>query len=110
MSPKIKIPGIAYKEMTGAAHPIHGVATSIAGFIGAAKNGPVHKPVRILSFMEFERHFGGLMEEAELGYAIRQYFLNGGVEAWVVRIARKAKRAAIQKALSTLGKVDLFNF
>jgi len=44
--------------------------------------------VRLLSYSDFERKFGGLSADSEMSYAVRQFFLNGGSEAWVVRLAR----------------------
>ena len=47
--------------------------------------GPLNSAVRIFSFADFEREFGGLDAASEASYAIQQFFLNGGSEAWVVR-------------------------
>ena len=88
---------------------ISGVATSITAFIGAAKTGSVNKAVRVLSFAEFEQRFGGLTAGLELGFAVRQYFLNGGTEAFVVRIAKRASAAQVLKGIRALDGVDLFN-
>jgi hypothetical protein len=45
----------------------------------------LNEPVRIHSFADFQRSFGGLWSQSELGYAVQQYFLNGGADAYVVR-------------------------
>jgi hypothetical protein len=65
---------------------ISGVETSITAFLGRARRGPTHRPVRIEAFEDFERVFGGLDNRYPLGYALRDFFLNGGSQAIVVRI------------------------
>ena len=35
---------------------------------------------------DFEREFGGLNTLSEGSYAVDQFFLNGGAQAWVVRV------------------------
>lgn len=65
---------------------ISGVATSITAFIGRALLGPVNQPITIISFGDFERIFGGLWLQSTLGYAVRDFYLNGGTQAIVVRL------------------------
>src|SRR5436309_1992623 len=38
------------------------------------------------SFAEFQAQFGGLVLEMPLGYAVQQYFLNGGRKALIARV------------------------
>ncbi|MGQ4420792.1 hypothetical protein ACN6LA_001165, partial [Streptomyces sp. SAS_269] len=64
------------------------VPSSIAGFVGYAKRGPEHRATRISNFGDYERDFGGLDQDSELSYAIHQFFLNGGSDAYVVRVPR----------------------
>ena len=42
--------------------------------------------MRITSFGDFKRRFGGLDLRSEASYAIQQYYVNGGSIAWVVRV------------------------
>ena len=88
---------------------ITGVSTSIAAFVGAAKKGGVNRPARVTSFGDFEHRFGGLVAGMELGYAVRQFFSNGGAEALVVRIAKGASAAKVVKGIRALDGVDIFN-
>ncbi len=80
-------PGVYIEEIPSGVHTITGVATSIAAFIDYFTMGPMNEAVQILSFGDFERQFGGLNSLSEASYAIQQFFLNGGSEAWVVRVA-----------------------
>jgi len=79
-------PGVYIEEVPTNSHPIDGVPTSTAAFIDIFEQGPMDKAARIDSYADFERVFGGLHAGSEASYAIRQYFLNGGRAAWVVRV------------------------
>jgi phage tail sheath protein FI len=76
---------------------ITGVATSIVAFIGKALRGSTEEPVTITSFSDFERVFGGLHRDFTLGYAVGDFFVNGGSQAIIVRlykaVANKASKA-----------------
>lgn len=87
MAPALNHPGVYIQETPTGAQTIAGVPTSVAAFLGTAKRGPLNRPVRILDFASYEREFGGLAEDCDLGYAVLQFFLNGGAEACVVRVA-----------------------
>ena len=71
-------------ETPGGAGPIEGVSTSNTAFVDVFRSGPVDTPVRITSFGDFERVFGGIDPRSEASYAIHQFFQNGGAVAWVV--------------------------
>jgi phage tail sheath protein FI len=62
------------------------VATSITAFIGRAARGDTDKAVIVHNFGEFETIFGGLWSESALGFSVRDFFLNGGSTAVVVRL------------------------
>ena len=79
-------PGVYIEEIPSGVHPIIGVATSIAAFIDFFPMGPLDTAVQVLSQADFERTFGGLNTNSEASYAIQQFFLNGGTEAYVVRV------------------------
>jgi phage tail sheath protein FI len=94
-------------------HPINGVATSITAFIGSALRGPTELPGSVNSFADFERVYGGLWAQSTLGYAVQQFFLNGGSQALIVRVggdgAGGITDADIVASLPALEKSDLFN-
>jgi len=79
-------PGVYIEEIPSGVRTIMGVATSITAFIGRALRGPVDEPKTINSFGDFERTFGGLWVESKLGYAVRDFYLNDGAQAIVVRL------------------------
>ncbi|MCU0541817.1 MAG: phage tail sheath subtilisin-like domain-containing protein [Oscillatoriaceae cyanobacterium Prado104] len=89
----VSYPGVYIQEVPSGVRTIAGVSTSVTAFVGAAKRGPINKAVRILGYADYERSFGGLDATSEMSYAVRQFFLNGGSEAWVVRLAKNANAA-----------------
>lgn len=109
MTPKPKFPGIHVEKSPGGLRTISGVATSVAAFVGAARRGRVNKAIRVPGFADFERQFGGLAAGLHLGYAIQQFFLNGGRDAWVVRVAQNADLPRARKGLQALETVDLLS-
>jgi hypothetical protein len=87
-------PGVYIEEIPSGVHPITGVATSIGAFVDVFSRGPLNSAVEVLSFADFERDFGGLAAASEASYGIQQFFLNGGSDAWVVRVGDAAAVAA----------------
>ncbi|MHC1767298.1 MAG: phage tail sheath family protein [Verrucomicrobiia bacterium] len=78
-------PGVYIEEVASGVRTITGVATSITAFVGRAWRGPTDVATTINSFGDFERIFGGLWIESALGFAVRDFFLNGGAQAIIVR-------------------------
>jgi Bacteriophage tail sheath protein len=78
-------PGVYIQELPSPVHPITGVATSIAAFVGYTARGIDNRAEEIFSFSDFENLFGGLASNSELSYAVQQFFQNGGSQAYVVR-------------------------
>jgi uncharacterized protein len=79
-------PGVYIEEIPSGQNTITGVATSIAAFIGWSNQGPVGEAVMVESWPEYESLFGGMMPGVSLGYAVYQFFLNGGAQAYIVRL------------------------
>ena len=79
-------PGVYIEEIPSGVRTITPVATSITAFVGRAARGPVNEPRTINGFGDFERIFGGLWLESALGFAIRDFYANGGAQALIVRV------------------------
>jgi uncharacterized protein len=94
MPATLTYPGVYIQEIPSGSRTITGVATAVAAFVGRASRGPVDEPVRITSLAEFERTFGGLERTSGLGYAVRDFYLNGGNLAVVVRLGGAGAAAA----------------
>jgi hypothetical protein len=86
MPTQLTYPGVYIEEISSGVRTITGVATSITAFIGRTLRGPVDNAVTINSFADFERIFGGLWAESYLGFAVRDFYLNGGSQAIIVRL------------------------
>jgi len=82
----VTYPGVYIEEVSSGVRSIAGVATSIATFVDAFASGPLNEAVQIFGFGDFEAQFGGLSSTSEASYAIQQFFLNGGTQAYVVRV------------------------
>jgi phage tail sheath protein FI len=93
-------PGVYLQELPSGVRTITGVATSVTAFIGYTARGLDHRATRLFSFADFERAFGGLALDSELGYAVQQFFSNGGAEAVVVRVPKNDNAAAIATAVA----------
>lgn len=87
-------PGVYIQELPSPVHAITGVATSIAAFVGYTSFGIDNRAQAIFSFADFQRLFGGLDSRSELSYAVQQFYVNGGSQAYVVRVPKDGAQAA----------------
>jgi uncharacterized protein len=87
-------PGVYIEEIPSGVRTIAGVSTSVAAFLGFFSRGPMDRAVQLFNMGDFTRLLGGLDARSEAAYAISQFFLNGGTEAWVVRTASGTTSAA----------------
>ena len=87
-------PGVYIEEIPSGVRPIAGASVSDTAFVDWFPRGTIDRAVRLTSLSDFEREFGGLHAGSEAGYAIQQYYLNGGSVAWVVRIGTPDAAAA----------------
>jgi phage tail sheath protein FI len=117
MPVKPTYPGVYIEEIPSGVRTITGVATSVGAFIGTFRKGPRDEAVQIFSMADFERVYGGLERTSEVSYAVQQFFLNGGQEAWIVRVENDGSAGggavAAEAAESTLttehgGGADVF--
>lgn len=88
-------PGVYVQEVPSGVRTIAGVSTSIAMFIGAAKKGPMFQPVRCTNYTDFVRAFSADTSAGQLPNYIRLFFLNGGTDCYVMRIAHGAGQAEV---------------
>jgi phage tail sheath protein FI len=106
-------PGVYIQELPSGVHTITGVATSITAFVGRAASGPTDEAVAIKSYADYERHFGGLSLVSPMSFAVRDFYLNGGSQAIIVRLYQstfadaatrdKAAKAAADTAAAAAG-------
>ena len=94
-------PGVYIEEIPSGVRTVTGVATSITAFLGRAARGPVDEPVTIGSFGDYERLFGGLAVDSTMSYAVRDFYLNGGSQAIIVRVHNGAEAATLSLPTTT---------
>jgi hypothetical protein len=104
MLPIFTYPGVYVEELPSAVHRIPGVSTSIAAFVGWAPPGPVNQATLVQSWQDFHTQFGGWNPHSYLGSAVKQFFANGGQQAYIVRdgtapLQGKADLAALLKTV-----------
>lgn len=99
--PEYLAPGVYVEEGRNRGKAIEGVPTSTAGFVGAARFGPVSGlPVLVTSLAEYQRHFGddadlvfgGAPATNHLAHAVRLFFENGGTRVHIARIFHASGR------------------
>jgi phage tail sheath protein FI len=84
--PTLTYPGVYIQEIPSCVHSITGVSTSTVAFVGWASRGPTDRATLVVSWADFAAQFGGLDPRSYLGYAVNQFFLNGGQQAIIVRL------------------------
>jgi phage tail sheath protein FI len=94
-------PGIYIEEIPSSSRAITAAPTSITAFVGythpflgtCADNKQWGEAIRVFNFAEYERIFGGLYRsdfiDSHVAYAVNQFFLNGGADAYVVGLQPK---------------------
>ncbi|HZL46186.1 MAG TPA: phage tail sheath C-terminal domain-containing protein [Opitutaceae bacterium] len=108
MPVQVSYPGVYVEEIPSGVRTIIGVATSIGAFVDYFPTGPMNQAVQILSLASFNKQFGGsdpsgLDARSEASYAIQQFFLNGGTEAYVVRVGSSTPANSPTKASVGIG-------
>jgi uncharacterized protein len=108
MPVQLTFPGVYVQEVSRGDRAITGVATAVTAFVGRTRQGPVDQPVRIHSFADFERVFGGLWEDSGVSYAVRDYYRNGGQNAVIVRLYKPSPPSAVVN-VDGVAAVDISN-
>ncbi len=93
MPVSLSYPGVYIEEVPSGVRTVTGVATAIAAFVGYTSKGEPDKAVMISSYADFERQYGGLDRESPVSYGVHQFFVNGGAQALIVRVAKNHQTA-----------------
>ncbi len=86
VAPPVSYPGVYIQEVPSDVRTIVPVDTATTAFVGRALRGPVDTQTVINSYAEFETVFGGLWLQSAMTYAVRDFFVNGGSKAIIVRV------------------------
>lgn len=88
-------PGVYITERPSGAQAVPSAATSIALFVGMTDIGPFDTPVRIQSLPSYVRTFGET-SGGEMADQVKQFFINGGGDCYVMRIAEGEQQSEIR--------------
>jgi len=95
MSVPLTYPGVYIEEVPSGVRSITGVATSVTAFIGSALRGEENEPILVQSFADYTRNFGNLSRSHPLGFAVSQFFRNGGRDTLIIRVTNGGAAATV---------------
>ncbi|MEK7396605.1 MAG: hypothetical protein AAB116_06675, partial [Candidatus Poribacteria bacterium] len=95
MAVQVSYPGVYVQEVPSGVRTIVGVSTSIALFIGRTKQGPLNKPIQCFNYSDFERTFSSDSSVSDMPNYVKLFFMNGGTQCYVMRIANGATAAQV---------------
>jgi uncharacterized protein len=90
--PQYLSPGVYVEEVDSGSRPIEGVGTAVAAFVGIAASGPLHEPTLVSNWTQFTNIFGEFVEGSYLAHSVYGYFMNGGGNAYIVRIGADGQK------------------
>jgi len=93
--PKVSYPGVYVQEVPSGVRTIVGVSTSTAMFMGRVAEGILNKPIRCLSYSDFENNFSEDISVGDMARYVKLFFLNGGTDCYVMRLANGAGAASV---------------
>ncbi|MEK6676300.1 MAG: phage tail sheath subtilisin-like domain-containing protein [Planctomycetota bacterium] len=102
----VSYPGLYLEELASNARSIVAAPTSVAVFVGYThpfKTLVFDKPIRLFSFTDYERAFGGVyvssILDANVAHAVNLFFQNGGSDAYVVGLRPKYQVPGVTPAV-----------
>jgi uncharacterized protein len=105
-------PGVYVEELSSGVRSVAALPTSITAFVGRALRGPTDTydipdqvPTVINSYADYERIFGGLWTESAMSYAVRDFYLNGGGQALIVRLFQPSGQSVARAVMPTAAAV-----
>lgn len=96
-------PGVYIEEIPSGSRPIELAGTAVAAFVGFTEKGPVGTPVRVTNWTQYQDTFGGFIRNGYTPLSVYGYFLNGGGNAYVVRVGGDAVSQPATLALPGAG-------
>ena len=112
-------PGPYLQELPSGRRPVTPVATAIAAFVGAAAQGPAETAVPLQSMAAYTATFGDGDCALPMSRQVKQFFVNGGIQAIVVRVTPAADGTVAdaeirgdrdrRSGIYALEAIDLFN-
>jgi phage tail sheath protein FI len=97
-----QLPGVYVREIPAQTQVTVPPTSTTAVFLGSALRGPSN-PTLITSWSNYTTVFGPLSDDYDLGYAVYNYFANGGGAAYVSRVSNAT---AIASAVTFSGTIS----
>ncbi|MSP92904.1 MAG: phage tail sheath family protein [Myxococcales bacterium] len=101
----VRPPGVYVERGPGRAPPLGLMPSGIPCFLGLTERGPTNEPVRVASIEEFREMFGSLDVGTYLEASVDGFFLNGGTECHIVRIAHLFERGRKEVATKATARL-----
>ncbi len=79
-----KSPGVHIESSGDRYIPLEKVETGVTAFLGVTAQGPSQEPVRIGSYAQYEKVFGG--DDHVMALSVRGFFDNGGRSAYILNV------------------------
>lgn len=98
-----RMPGVYLEDVFSTPEPE--LMTGVPAFLGLSNSGSLNTPQLLTLWPQFEQHFGKLLSDSYLGYAVRGFFENGGRLCYVVPI-QEATQSALQAGLDAIAPLD----
>ena len=83
----LRTPGLYLRALETEASTLS--PTALTAFVGVTERGPLDSPQTLGSFGDFVMVFGDVWQHGAVGDSVYGFFLNGGQETAVVRVARQ---------------------
>jgi phage tail sheath protein FI len=97
--PTYLAPGVYFESVDESSDSIASIRTDVAAFVGVAQCGPLHRPVAVESWTQFQTAFGSFLPNAYLAYCAKAFFENGGKKLYAVRVAAPKASTTTNTAL-----------
>jgi len=105
---QVSYPGVYVQEVPSGVRTITAVGTSTALFMGRTKEGILNKPIRCFSYTDFVNNFSGDISVGDVPRYVKLFFLNGGSDCYVMRLANGATNASVQlQSQDTTARIKL---
>jgi uncharacterized protein len=100
-------PGVYVEESNPRLSPIIEAGTGVSGMLGFTTRGPVHKPIALSSFDDFQRVFGKSHTNETAEYAVKGFFDNGGSKLYFSRLSNYNTATGVENGAASSFTLDL---
>ena len=99
--PEYITPGVYIEEVPSGIYTIPGVDIATTAFIGKSPRGPLNTSTLVTSHADFVATFGEELETDPLSLAVYDFFMHGGLQAYIVRVAELGDETGLHALAET---------